>query len=202
MNMHAAVQGYLVTGGLIVAIGAQNAHVLRMGLLRRHVALTVAICALSDALLIGLGIIGTGGLLDRWPQAVQVATWAGAAFLFWYGLRSLRSAFSGAGAMPAGGGAGPSLRAAVLMVLGFTYLNPHAYLDTIVLIGSIGGRLAAEERPLFWVGCVLASASWFVLLGYGARALAPLFARPLSWRVLDGLIGAGMGYLAISLLHG
>jgi L-lysine exporter family protein LysE/ArgO len=201
MNMHVMLQGFLVSGGLIIAIGAQNAHVLRMGLMRQHVALTVAICAASDALLIGLGISGMGTLLDLWPQAVQVMTWAGAAFLFWYGVRALRSAISGAGALQAKSATSTSVRSAVLMVLAFTYLNPHAYLDTIVLIGSIGGRLTHAERPIFWAGCMLASTSWFVMLGYGARWLAPLFSKPFSWRVLDALIGMGMGALALNLLH-
>ena len=202
MNMHAMLQGFLVCGGLIVAIGAQNAHVLRMGLLRQHVALTVLICAASDALLIGLGIAGMGTLLDHWPHAMQIATWSGSAFLFWYGMRSLRSAISGKGAIQATGLKSIPARSAVLMVLAFTYLNPHAYLDTIVLIGSIGGRLTPADRPLFWLGCITASASWFITLGYGARWLAPLFSKPLSWRVLDGLIGMGMGVLALNLLHG
>lgn len=201
MNTNVMLQGFLVCGGLIVAIGAQNAHVLRMGLRRQHVAITVAICTLSDALLIGLGIAGMGELLDRWPRAMQIATWGGAAFLFWYGLRSLRSAVSGSGALQAKSVTSTSVRSAVLMVLAFTYLNPHAYLDTIVLIGSIGGRLTPADRPLFWAGCVFASASWFIALGYGARWLSPLFAKPLSWRVLDALIGMGMGALALSMLH-
>lgn len=201
MNMHAMLQGYLVTGGLIIAIGAQNAHVLRVGLLRQHVALTVAICAFSDAILIGLGIGGMGALLDQWPRAMQLATWSGAAFLFWYGLRSWRSALSGQSAQHLSTTQAPSVRAAVLMILAFTYLNPHAYLDTLVLIGSIGGRLVAEERPVFYAGCVLASCTWFISLGYGARWLAPLFAKPMSWRILDGVIGTTMGALALNLLR-
>lgn len=202
MDLHLVLQGYALSAGLIVAIGAQNAHVLRMGLLRRHVALTVSLCAASDALLIGLGIVGMGTLMAQWPQALQVATWAGAAFLLAYGWRALRSATTGQGAQIVEGAVAISRRTAVLTVLAFTYLNPHTYLDTVVLIGSIGGRLTVSERFLFYIGCVLASVSWFLMLGYGARWLAPLFARPLSWRILDGVIGVTMTALAVGLLHG
>ena len=200
LNLHVLAQGFLVTAGLIMAIGAQNAHVLRMGLTRQHVLVTIVICALSDALLVGLGVMGMGIVLERFPLAVEVATWGGAAFLLWYGLRSLRSAFS-SHALTAAEARRVSLRDAVLLVLAFTYLNPHAWLDTIVLVGSIGGRHHGIDRLTFWFGSVLASACWFVLLGYGARWLAPLFAKPVSWRVLDALIGVSMGVLAVSLLR-
>ncbi len=193
-------QGFLVTAGLIMAIGAQNAHVLRMGLTRQHVFVTIAICAASDALLVGLGIKGMGAVLEHFPLAVEIATWGGAAFLLWYGLRSLRAAF-GRHALNATETHSVTLREAVLLVLAFTYLNPHAWLDTIVLVGAIGGRHHGVDRVTFWAGSVIASASWFMLLGYGARVLAPLFAKPISWRVLDALIGVSMGALAISLLR-
>lgn len=199
--MNSFVQGFTVCGGLILAIGAQNAHVLRMGLSRQHVLPTVLICALSDALLIGLGIAGMGALLDRWPEAVRIATWGGAAFLFWYAINSLRSALA-----PRQMELGPktqaiSLGRAVVLVLAFTYLNPHAYLDTVVLIGSIGAHLAGAQRLIFWFGCISASALWFSALGFGASRLSPLFAKPGSWRVLDALVGLGMGTLAFSLIH-
>jgi L-lysine exporter family protein LysE/ArgO len=200
LNLHVLAQGFLVTAGLIMAIGAQNAHVLRMGLTRQHVFVTILICVLSDALLIGLGVTGMGVVLERFPLAVEVATWGGAAFLLWYGLRSLRAAF-GSHALTAAQARRVSLRDAVLMVLAFTYLNPHAWLDTIVLVGAIGGRHHGVDRFTFWLGSVLASASWFVLLGLGARWLAPLFAKPISWRVLDALIGVSMGVLALSLVR-
>ncbi|HPT51118.1 MAG TPA: LysE/ArgO family amino acid transporter [Accumulibacter sp.] len=202
MDLHFVLQGYALSAGLIVAIGAQNAHVLRMGLLRRHVALTVILCAASDALLIGLGIVGMGAFMAQWPRTLQVATWAAAAFLLAYGWRALRSATTGQGARIVEGAVAVSRRTAVLTVLAFTYLNPHTYLDTVVLIGSIGGRLTVSERFLFYIGCVLASVSWFLMLGYGARWLAPLFAKPLSWRILDAVIGVTMTALAVGLLHG
>ncbi|WP_417069959.1 LysE/ArgO family amino acid transporter [Niveibacterium terrae] len=200
MNIHILFQGFLVTIGLIMAIGAQNAHVLRMGLTRQHVLPTIAICIASDALMMGLGVAGMGEVIALFPTAVEVASWAGAAFLAWYGLRSLRAAFT-SHALTAAEERKISLRQAVLMVLAFTYLNPHAWLDTVVLVGSIGGRQHGLDRFTFWLGCVGASTSWFVLLGFGARWLAPLFGKPSSWRVLDALVGLGMGAIAISLIR-
>lgn len=199
--MNGFTQGFMVTGGLILAIGAQNAHVLKMGLTRQHVLPTVLICAASDALLIGLGICGMNALLTQWPQAVKLATLAGATFLFWYAWNSLRAAFSHRAMTVSHGTEAISLPRAVMLILAFTYLNPHAYLDTIVLIGSIGAHLAASERLIFWLGCVTASATWFTLLGYGASRLTPLFAKPQSWRVLDALVGISMSALAFNLLH-
>lgn len=199
--MDSFVQGFTVSGGLIIAIGAQNAHVLKMGLIRQHVRPTVIICAVSDALLIGLGIAGMGALLERWPQAVQIATWGGAAFLFWYALNSLQSALSPRSMEIGGMGKTISLRRAVTLILSFTYLNPHAYLDTMVLIGTIGAHLPGDERWVFWSGCISASVTWFCVLGFGASRLAPIFSRPESWRVLDGLIGVGMATLAFSLIR-
>ncbi|KAF7598482.1 MAG: amino acid transporter [Candidatus Dactylopiibacterium carminicum] len=200
MYFDAFIHGFFICAGLIIAIGAQNAHVLRMGLTRQHVGLLVPICIASDALLIGLGVLGASALVTRWPAALEVATWAGAAFLLWYGINSLREAFR-TRQLSLGGMPTPiSRRKAVLLLLGFTYLNPHVYVDTIVLIGSLATQHAVEARISFWAGCVLASAVWFVLLGYGARWLAPLFNRPLSWRVLDGGIGVGMTLLAVRLV--
>lgn len=199
--MNSFIQGFTVCGGLILAIGAQNAHVLRMGLTRQHVLPTVLICAASDALLIGLGIGGMGALLDRWPEAVRIATWGGAAFLFWYAINSLRAALTPRHMDPGPRAQAISLSRAVVLVLAFTYLNPHAYLDTVVLIGSIGAHLASGQRLIFWFGCITASALWFSALGFGASRLSPLFAKPASWRILDALVGLGMGTLAFSLIH-
>lgn len=199
--MNSFMQGFTVSGGLILAIGAQNAHVLKMGLTRQHVLPTVLICAISDALLIGLGIAGMGTLLDKWPHAVQLATWAGAAFLAWYAINSLRAAFSRRHMDVTCQGEAITLLRAVILILAFTYLNPHAWLDTVVLIGSIGAHLPGSERWTFWLGCITASATWFTLLGFGAARLTPLFAKPASWRILDALVGMGMGALAFSLVH-
>lgn len=201
MFADAFLQGFVICAGLIVAIGAQNAHVLRMGLTRQHVGITILICLASDALLIGLGVAGAGVVLNRWPLALEVATWGGAAFLLWYGLNALRAAFRRRQLEVATNDERISRRRAITLLLAFTYLNPHAYVDTIVLIGSLGARHAEEARWLFWAGCVSASAVWFTLLGYGARWLAPLFTRPISWRLLDGLIGVGMTMLALNLVR-
>lgn len=199
--MNSLTHGFLVTGGLILAIGAQNAYLLKLGITRQHVLPAILVCIASDALLIGLGICGMGKILDQWPQAIWVATWGGALFLGWYAFNSLRAAFARRSMSVARSAEKIELRAAMLMLLGFTYLNPHVYLDTVVLIGSLGGRLPLTERPLFWLGCVSASALWFIGLGFGARWLTPLFANPKSWRVLDAAIGFSMGLLALSLVH-
>ena len=200
MFLDAFIHGFLICAGLIMAIGAQNAHVLRMGLTRQHVGILVPICVITDALLIGLGVLGASALVTRWPVALEIATWAGAAFLLGYGFVSLRSALRNRSLSVDDAPAPISQRKAVLLLLGFTFLNPHVYVDTIVLIGSLAAQQAAEARLSFWLGCVLASASWFLLLGYGARWLAPLFSKPLSWRLLDGGIGVGMSLLAVKLV--
>lgn len=201
MKTDILLQAYLTTFGLIAAIGAQNAHVLRMGLTRQHVPAIVAFCAASDALLVGAGLLGMGALVDRFPLAVTVLTWLGAAFLLLYGLRSLRAAFAPQ-ALNAGGGGQIGLRTALTLTFVLTWFNPHALLDTLVLLGALGARHDAEGRLVFWIGSLAASSTWFVLLGFGARHLAPLFARPLSWRLLDGTVGIGMGALAVSLVRG
>lgn len=200
MNIDILIQGFLVSTGLIIAIGAQNAHVLKMGLTRQHLLPTISLCVLSDALLTGLGVAGMGHVIEAFPKTVEAASWGGAAFLMAYGLRSLRSALTCHAMAPDTSRRIP-LQQAVLLTLAFTYLNPHTYLDTIVLIGSIGGRWIGSDRLAFWCGGVAASTLWFVLLGYGARWLAPLFGKPSSWRVLDGLTGLGMGAIAISLVR-
>ncbi|MET0887734.1 MAG: LysE/ArgO family amino acid transporter [Mycetocola sp.] len=186
---------------LIVAIGAQNAFVLRQGLRREHVAVVVLLCALSDAILIALGVWGLGTLIEQVGWLLAVVRIAGAAFLVWYGIRSaVRSFRPGTlGAEP--GGAPIPVRAAVITVLALTWLNPHVYLDTVVLLGSIG---ASYEDDQWWfaVGAMLASVLWFSALGFGSRLLEPLFARPIAWRILDAAIALVMLALAASLLIG
>jgi L-lysine exporter family protein LysE/ArgO len=186
---------------LIVAIGAQNAFVLRQGLRREHVLVVVVICALSDAVLIALGIAGLGALIQQADWLLVVVRIAGAAFLIWYGVRSAMRAFRPAtlDADPAGNPI--SLRTAVATVLALTWLNPHVYLDTVVLLGSIGAT-HGDTRWWFAAGAALGSVLWFSALGFGSRMLRPLFARPVSWRVLDGLIAIVMIGIAVSLLLG
>lgn len=186
---------------LIVAIGAQNAFVLRQGLRREHVFAVVAICAASDALLITLGVAGLGTLIEQAGWLLVVASIAGAAFLTWYGVRSAMRAFRPAALDTDPAGAPISLRTAVATVLALTWLNPHVYLDTVVLLGSIGGT-HGDTKWWFAIGAVIGSVVWFSALGYGSRMLRPLFARPVSWRVLDAIIAVVMIAIAASLVVG
>jgi L-lysine exporter family protein LysE/ArgO len=195
------VQGFFTSAALIIAIGAQNAFVLRQGLKREHVLEVVLVCALSDLLLITIGVAGLGALVQREPVLLAIARWGGAAFLALYGVLAARRAWAGE-RLAAGGGAPLSRRAAVLACLGFTYLNPHCWLDTVVLVGALSAQHAGTARWSFGVGAAAASLVWFFALGYGARVLAPLFARPVAWRVLDGAIAVVMGSLAIALVRG
>ena len=186
---------------LIVAIGAQNAFVLRQGLRREHVLVVVAICAASDAVLIAAGVAGLGALLERAEWLLVVVRIAGAAFLTWYGIRAAMRAFRPATLDASAAGEPTPLRTAVLTVLALTWLNPHVYLDTVVLLGSIGAT-HGETRWWFAAGAMLGSVAWFSALGFGSRLLRPLFARPVSWRILDGLIAVVMVAIAVSLLLG
>lgn len=184
-----------------MAIGAQNAFVLRQGLRREHVLVVVVICALSDAVLIALGIAGLGALIQQADWLLVVVRIAGAAFLIWYGVRSAMRAFRTATLDADPAGTPISLRTAVATVLALTWLNPHVYLDTVVLLGSIGAT-HGDTRWWFAAGAALGSVLWFSALGFGSRMLRPLFARPVSWRVLDGLIAIVMIGIAVSLLLG
>jgi L-lysine exporter family protein LysE/ArgO len=197
----AFAQGFVTSAALIVAIGAQNAFVLRQGLRREHVGAVVAVCALSDLLLIGLGVAGLGALVQAHAPLLVAARWCGAAFLIAYGAIAARRALSPQ-ALAAGPGVALSRRQAVVACLGFTYLNPHCWLDTVVLIGSLSAQQPDGARPWFGAGAAAASVVWFAALGYGARLLAPLFARPAAWRMLDGGIAAVMWTLAGALLRG
>jgi L-lysine exporter family protein LysE/ArgO len=173
--------------------------VLRMGLKRQHVGLTVLVCILCEALLISVGVAGVGTMVESSPLLLSLARWGGALFLAWYGLRAWRSAF-GRHALNAAPNAEIGLREALLTVLAATLLNPHVYLDTVVLLGAIGGQQGQEGKWWFALGAMSAGAAWFVLLGFGARILAPWFAKPAAWRLLDAVIGVVMLSLAVSLL--
>lgn len=192
--------GFATSLSLIVAIGAQNAFVLRQGLARQHVLAVCGFCALADALLISAGILGLGRLSEAAPWALPALRWGGAAFLAWYGIRSLRAAWAGSGALTANGGARRSLGATLLTAAALTFLNPHVYLDTVLLIGAVAARW--PDRQAFAIGAISASFAFFFALGYGARLLAPVFARRSAWRVLDSAIGALMLVLAASLVTG
>ncbi|KTT27493.1 LysE family transporter [Pseudacidovorax intermedius] len=195
----AFAQGLLLSLGLIVAIGAQNAFVLRQGLLGAHVGPVVAFCAAMDALLVAAGVAGLGGLLGDRPALSRALAGVGAVFLAVYGWRALRRSRS-PDALRAGGAASSASRGAVLLqAAAFTLLNPHVYLDTVLLLGSVGARHPPGARLAFVAGAAAASAGWFVLLGFGARRLAPWFARPSAWQWLDRLIGAIMLVLSFAL---
>jgi L-lysine exporter family protein LysE/ArgO len=184
---------------LIVAIGAQNAFVLRQGLKREHVGLMVLACAAADALLMIAGVAGMAALIGERPLLARVLAGAGGLFLLAYGLRALRQALA-PGALRAGAGPALSQRAALLQLAGFTLLNPHVYLDTVLLVGSIGAQQPdAVHRGAFVAGAAGASLAWFAALGYGARWLAPWFERPRAWQLLDALIGLMMLAMAASL---
>jgi L-lysine exporter family protein LysE/ArgO len=204
MNTAAAVAaglaGFGLGASLIIAIGAQNAFVLRQGVRRQHVGIVIAICIASDVVLIALGVAGAGALFTAVPWLVEVARWAGAAFLLLYAALATRRAIRPA-VLAVDETARPVVTAGgvALTCLALTWLNPHVYLDTLVLLGSVAST-HGEQRWAFGAGAAVASAVWFTLLGLGARALAPLFAKPLAWRVLDGVIAAIMVVVAVSLV--
>ncbi|MFJ9663412.1 LysE/ArgO family amino acid transporter [Streptomyces sp. NPDC101219] len=197
-----AAAGFGTGLSLIVAIGAQNAFVLRQGVRRHAVLAVVGICALSDAALIALGVAGIGAVVVAWPGALTAVGWIGGAFLLGYGALAARRVIRpGADGLRTEGEAAGSRRRAVLTCLAMTWLNPHVYLDTVFLLGSV----AADHGPLRWtfgLGAVLASVCWFAALGFGARLLSRFLARPAAWRVLDGLVAATMIVLGLSLIAG
>jgi len=197
--MQAFIGGYLLGFSLILAIGAQNAFVLRQGLRREHVLPVVLLCGASDAALVTAGVLGFGALSQAVPGIERVMLFGGVAFLLWYGARNLLAAWRGGEVLEAGEAAG-SLRRALLTCLALTWLNPHVYLDTVVLLGSVSAQY--DDRVAFGVGAVCASFVFFFTLGYGARLLAPFFARPMSWRMLDAGVGAVMWAIAAGLLFG
>lgn len=186
---------------LIVAIGAQNAFVLRQGIRREHVLPVVLICGLTDALLEFLGVAGIGYVVERAPVVLEIVRWGGVLFLVWYAWTAARRAMRPEVLVADSGSAG-SLKKTVLACLAITYLNPHVYLDTMVLMGSIGNAQGDPERWWFVAGGALASVAWFFVLGYGARALTRFFATPRSWRILDGAVAAVMLVIAARLAFG
>ena len=194
-------QGMALGLGLIVAIGSQNAFVLRQGLRREHVGSVVLFCAVADALLIAAGVWGMAQALGESPQLARALALAGAAFLALYGWRALRRARQSHQLQAAQGKARLGRNAALAQAAAFTLLNPHVYLDTVLLVGSIGAQQPAPLQAWFIAGAGSASALWFSTLGFGARRLAPLFARPVAWRLLDALIGVTMFVLAAMLVR-
>lgn len=195
--MSAALAGLLTGLSLIVAIGAQNAYLLRLGLTRQHVGLAVTICATSDVALILLGIGGIGGVVRSAPSALEVLKWVGVTYLVGYSIHSFWRASRREVLLPSETER-PSLRVVATTMLAFTLLNPHVYLDTVLLLGSIGNQYGSD-RWLFAAGACTASIAWFTGLGYGARAAARLMSRPATWRVLDVVIGVVMLLVALSV---
>lgn len=206
MNWLSFSHGAALCASLIVTIGAQNAFVLRQGIMRSHVGKIVALCAVSDCILISAGVGGASVLIERYPVFVHVMLYVGLAYLAWVGINALRRAVRPGHAVmdaDANRGAQPAQRAMpiVLMTLAFTWLNPHVYLDTFLLVGTAGAREPDGARVAFAVGAMAVSCVWFIALGYGARALAPLFRRASAWRVLDGAIGSMVLLLAVTQLR-
>jgi len=195
----AALAGFLTGLSLIAAIGAQNAFVLRQGLRREHVAMVVLICAVSDAVLIVVGVAGFGALSAAHPWVLSAMLWGGVAFLTVYGALRFRTAWRGGAALQPARDAPVPLARVVLICLTLTWANPHVYLDTVALLGAISAQYAPAERA-FGAGAVLASFTFFAALGYGARLLAPVFARPRAWVVLEVVIGLVMWAIAASLV--
>lgn len=194
------IQGLALALGLIVAIGAQNAFVLRQALRREHVGLVVVFCTLADALLIAAGVFGMAEALGNRPELARVLALAGACFLLVYGGRALRRACQVHRLETAAGGSAASRGAVMAQAAAFTLLNPHVYLDTVLLVGSIGAQHPNALQGWFIAGASSGSLLWFVLLGYGARWLAPWFARPRAWQLLDALIALTMWLLAALLV--
>lgn len=193
------LSGFLLGLSLIIAIGSQNAFVLKQGLKREHIFFVCLFCALSDAILISAGVGGFGAVTARYPHIVDVAKFAGVVFLLGYGLQSLYASVRLSQALTVEGQVVSSLKKALLLCFGFTWLNPHVYLDTLVLVGMVS--TGASSKVVFAAGAISASFFFFFALGYGARLLKPLFAKPKAWNVLDALVGILMLYLAWHLYH-
>ncbi|PCD77484.1 LysE/ArgO family amino acid transporter [Pseudothioclava arenosa] len=195
----AALTGFTTGLSLIVVIGAQNAFVLKQGLLRAHVLAVVLFCAASDAALIALGVAGAGAMAAN-PGVMEILRWGGVAFLGWYGLRAALAAWKGGERLQAAGAVPTRPGPTLLTLAGFTWLNPHVWLDTVVLVGALSAQFPAPWA--FGGGAMLASFVFFFALGFGARILQPVFARPLAWRLLDALIAALMWAIAARLALG
>ena len=199
ISFNAFFSGFSLGLSLILPIGAQNAFVLKQGIKKQHVFLVCIICALSDAALIFAGVSGFGYVVERYPVIKTAALWGGFVFLSIYGLRSLYSAFSASHALTAGGEEAHGAAKTALLTLAFTWLNPHVYLDTVVLLGSVSTKFG-ESAGLFGIGAMCASFAFFFLLGYGARFLAPLFQKPAAWKILEFFVGVTMIALGAMLV--
>ena len=196
----AFTDGFALCAALIVSIGAQNVFVLRQGLRREHVGPVVLLCAGADVMLMSIGVAGLGGFLAALPQLTLALTLGGSGFLFWYGWGALRRTLAPSPLRAETTEAPLPLRTTLGRAAGFTFLNPHVYLDTVLLMGTLGAAHPSGTRPFFVLGAGLASAGWFLALGFGASVLRSIFARPGAWRALDGAVAATMAALATGLL--
>lgn len=194
------LKGFIVTISLIVAIGAQNAYVLKLGLLRQHVLVAISICIFSDFLLITLGVLGLGFFIKGNQLLINSIAIFGIIFLTFYAILSFKSALKNESIKIDDNVKTNPLKKVISMMLIFTYLNPHTYLDTVLLIGGIGANIEDGLKLFFLLGAVSASATWFILLGFGARALIPLFKKAITWKILDISIGFLMLYIAYTLI--
>ena len=199
MHVTDYISGFLLGLSLIIAIGSQNAFVLKKGLKREHVFYICLFCAVSDAVLISAGVAGFGAVTARYPQVVNIAKFTGVIFLIGYGLQSLYASVRLSHALELEGQVATSLKKSLLLCFGFTWLNPHVYLDTLVLVGMVS--TGASSKLVFALGAVSASFFFFFALGYGAQLLKPLFVKPKAWNILDALVGLLMLYLAWHLYH-
>ncbi len=200
MELDVFFKGFIVTFSLIVAIGAQNAYLLKLGLLRQHVLKAVIFCTFSDFLLISAGVLGLGFFIKGNQLLINSIAIFGILFLCFYAFLSFKSAFKNESLQIDDNVKTNPLKQVIGMLFVFTYLNPHTYLDTVLLIGGIGANIESELKVLFLFGAVLASATWFTLLGFGARFLIPLFKKPITWKILDTSIGFIMLFIAYSLI--
>jgi len=196
--MQTAIAGFILSFSLILAIGAQNAFVLRQGLKREHVFLVCFVSGLSDAILIIIGVSSFEAVSRMLPWVAPAFVYAGVAFLLWYGWQNFRAALRGGEALEAANSAANSLKKTMLTCLAMTWLNPHAYLDTVILVGSVSTKY--DNQIAFAAGATAGSFTFFFLLGFGARLLAPLFAKPVAWRVLDMVVALTMWTIATTLL--
>lgn len=199
MHVTDYISGFLLGLSLIIAIGSQNAFVLKKGLKREHVFYICLFCAVSDAVLISAGVAGFGAVTARYPQVVNIAKFTGVIFLIGYGLQSLYASVRLSHALELEGQVATSLKKSLLLCFGFTWLNPPVYLDTLVLVGMVS--TGASSKLVFALGAVSASFAFFFALGYGAQLLKPLFVKPKAWNILDALVGLLMLYLAWHLYH-
>ena len=203
MNISAALAGFGTGAGLIIAIGAQNAFVLRQGLRREYVGLVVLTCIFGDVLCITLGVAGMGAAVKAYPLVLEIFRWGGAAFLTYYGCLALSRARKGGEALGVSGKDGENAVTpgrVLAACLAFTFLNPHVYLDTVVMLGSISTQFAGTDRWIFALGAYCASTVWFTALGYGAKRLQPFFRKPRSWQLLDLFIALVMFSIALTLV--